>query len=388
MRAPTGISKGKHWNEPSRRELLVAAAAGIGVGAMAMGARAHSDTLFIPPEWGKHQFTLMQWPVNREIYPEADFLASLQGEIAKLANSISEFEPVKMLAAKEHHANMRPQLSEAVELWDIPTDDLWARDSGPIFGFDTHDFLVAASIGFNAWGNKQPHEQDRDVTRRVAKHMDIEFVWPNFVGEAGGVEHNGRRTLLAHESSWVNPNRNKMSKAKLARQLNKFYGTKKIIWAPGLKGEDITDYHIDALARFVAPDEVVIQLPRRDPEDVWARAAYETYFVLLNATTASGDPIKLHVIDEPENIRAKADDFVASYVNYTLVNGAVIMSEFGDEEADAKAREILAGLFADREIVALNMDLLAEVGGGIHCATKECPEELNEAGMSGADSHD
>ncbi|MCP4181919.1 MAG: agmatine deiminase family protein [Hyphomicrobiales bacterium] len=89
--------------------------------------------LVVPPEENKHDRTFMQWPVNREVYPEKEFLELLQRTIADIANTIVEFESVVMLAAKEDHTRARRYLSKAVELWDMHTEDLWCRDSGPLF---------------------------------------------------------------------------------------------------------------------------------------------------------------------------------------------------------------------------------------------------------------
>lgn len=152
-------------------------------------------------------------------------------------------------------------------------------------------------------------------------------------------------------------------------------GASKMIWAPGIKGADITDYHIDALARFVKPGQVLIQIGEDvDPDDPWSIAAADTYDIVEAATDAEGNPLELVELPEPYDIRVDSPDFVSSYVNYYVCNGAVIAAEFGDEEADAEAAEILADLYPGREVVMLNIDTVCEVGGGIHCATHEQPK--------------
>ncbi|MGI9407333.1 MAG: agmatine deiminase family protein, partial [Hyphomicrobiaceae bacterium] len=139
-------------------------------------------------------------------------------------------------------------------------------------------------------------------------------------------------------------------------------------------GGDITDYHIDSLARFVAPGRVVIQLPDKpDPADRWSRAAFETYEVLSQSTDARGRSLDIVRIAEPRSPRVKSPDFVASYVNYYVCNGAVIVAQFGDHEADTEAAAKLGTLYPGREIIALNVDPIGEVGGGVHCATQQQP---------------
>ncbi len=150
---------------------------------------------------------------------------------------------------------------------------------------------------------------------------------------------------------------------------------KKIIWAPGIVGEDITDYHIDSLARFVGEGRVLIQLPDKIyPDDPWSKSAYETYDILQSETDADGNGFELLALAEPVNPRIKAPEFVASYPNFYLCNGAVIAAEFGDYQADAAAVATLKKLYPGREVVTLNIDPIGEIGGGIHCATQQMPQ--------------
>lgn len=362
----------------TRRRLFRSAAAAGGLTLLPRGAfagGAGSSGFWYPEETDPHERTFMQWPVSPEVHPDADFLYDLQGTIADIASSIAEFEPLVMLAAAEHHKAIKKLVAGNVELWDIPTDDLWARDSGPSFVVDGKGGLAMAHFNFNGWGNKQTHGNDGKIAARVAKKLGLQLFDAGLVGEAGGVETDGHGTLIAHESSWVNPNRNKGSKAEVEAMLLETLGAKKMIWAPGIKGADITDYHIDALARFVKPGQVLIQMGEEiDPEDPWSVSAFETRDILATATDATGRKLELVILPEAFDTRVDSPDFVASYVNYYVCNGAVIAAEFGDKEADEEAAAILADLYPGREIVTLNVDAVGEVGGGIHCATHEQPK--------------
>ena len=362
----------------TRRSLFRSAAAAGGLsllprGALAAGAGAQG--FWFPEETDPHERTFMQWPVNRIVHDDPDFLFDLQGTIADIASTIAEFEPVVMLAAARFHNAIRKRVAGNVELWDIPTDDLWARDSGPSFVVDGKGGLALTQFNFNGWGGKQTHANDGKIAARVAEHLGLPVFDAGLVGEAGGVESDGHGTLIAHESSWVNRNRNKGSKAEVEAMLLETMGAKKMIWAPGIKGADITDYHIDALARFVKPGQVLIQMGEEvDPEDPWSVSAFETRDILAGATDATGRKLELVILPEAYDTRVDSPDFVASYVNYYVCNGAVIAAEFGDKDADAKAAAILADLYPGREIVTLNVDTVGEVGGGIHCATHEQPK--------------
>jgi agmatine deiminase len=328
----------------------------------------------MPLESEPHERTIMQWPVNLDVY-DTPSLRAVQMEIALIANTISQFEPVVMLASAAAAKTARARLGSAVEIWDIPTDDLWCRDSGPTFVKNAKGELAVAHIQFNGWGRKQPHRNDSRIAAAVAERLGLPLLATGLVGEQGGIEHDGDGTLFAHASCWVNPNRNKGNATTVGSLLNGAIGGEKIIWAPGIKGADITDYHIDALARFVSPGRVLIQLPERvDPTDPWSVSAFETYEILKKSTDAKGRKLEIIIVPEPVDIRSEKIDFVASYVNYYVCNGAVIGAEFGDKAADTKAQSILAELYPGRKIVSLNIDPIGDSGGGIHCATQQQPK--------------
>ncbi len=328
----------------------------------------------MPLESEPHERTLMQWPVNLDIYDRAS-LRRVQRAIARIANTIARHEPVAMLVANADAASARALLAGEVELWDIPTDDLWCRDSGPTFVRDASGKLAVAHIRFNGWGNKQPHANDALIAGRVAERLGMPLIETGLVGEQGGVEHDGAGTLLAHASCWVNPNRNRLSQTEVGEKLLQALGGKKMIWAPGIAGKDITDYHIDALARFVGPGKLLIQLADEiDLDDPWSVSGHETLEILQRSTDARGQKLDIIRLPDPVDIRSAEPDFVASYVNYYVCNGAVIAAQFGDKAADGHAREMLQTLYPGRTIEMIEIDAIGESGGGIHCATQQQPK--------------
>lgn len=354
----------------NRREVIISSV-GFCLGAFAggIGMANTNQKIIVPPEEDPHELTFMQWPVSRVAYPEREFLGILQQTIANIANSISKFEPVILLAASEDHANARKLLSNTVELWNIPTEDLWCRDSGPLFGKTADGKLAISHLKFNGWGKKQVHKQDGEIAQRVAKRLGVPIISSGLKGEAGGVEHDGHGLLMAHESSWVNDNRNpNMTRAEIENRLLKAYGAERMVWSEGTWGNDITDYHIDSLARFTGAGRVLMNLPDNpDMSDPFHVAALDTQRALKLAK------LDVEVIPEPVYGRVKSIDFVASYANYYACNGAVIVAEFGDKETDAIAVDALKRHYPNREIITLNVDALGEVGGGIHCATQQMP---------------
>jgi len=348
------------------------------MGSTVFGMGAHaaktSKRYWLPEESGPHERTFMQWPVSRDVHPDPVFLGALQRTIADVANTIAEFEPVVMLMDGRYRLSAERRLGGHVEIWDIPTDDLWCRDSGPLFVINETREIAVARIRFNGWGNKQAHVNDGRIAERVAERLGIPVIDAGVIGEAGGVEADGEGTLIAHESSWVNDNRNWKPRDTIERRLLQALGAEKMVWAPGIKGADITDYHIDALARFTRPGQVIIQLPERpDDRDPWSISAFQTLEVLRGATDAKGRSFDIVELPEPYETRVTSSDFVASYVNYYACNRAIIAAQFGDREADAQARATLQTLYPEREIVTLNVDPIGETGGGIHCATQQQP---------------
>jgi agmatine deiminase len=328
----------------------------------------------MPLESEPHERCIMQWPVSLAVYDRAS-LARTQQAIARIANTIVRYEPLAMLVAAKHMPSARRLLGPDVELWDIPTDDLWCRDSGPTFVRDAEGKLAVALIQFNGWGNKQPHGNDKHIARRVAQRLGLPVIDSGLVGEQGGVEHDGAGTLMAHASSWANTNRNRIPLADIEKRLLKALGGRRMIWAPGIKGKDITDYHIDALARFVGPGKVLVQLGTEiDPDDPWSVSGHQTLRILEQARDANGKPLQIVRLDEPVDIRVDTPDFVASYVNYYVANGAVIAAQFGDRKADGRAREVLQDLYPGRAIEMIEVDAIGESGGGIHCATQQQPK--------------
>lgn len=353
----------------NRREMLSYGGAFAAIGLNGNSKAMAASALYVPPEEGPHERTFMQWPVNRRVYRDRLFLEMTQQTIADIANTIAEFEPVTMLAAASDHAGAREKLSAGVELWDVPTEDLWCRDAGPIFAVKSSGELAATHIQFNGWGEKQINRRDSQIAAKVAERLGLELVPSGLRGEGGGVEHDGHGLLMAHESSWVNDNRNPgLSREEIEKRLLNAYGADQMIWSDGVWDEDITDYHIDSLARFSGPGRVLINLSDEpDLADPFHKAALDTHDTLI------AEGMDVEVIPEPNTRRVQSVDFVASYANFYACNGAIIAAAFGDPEIDQIAKDALSRHYPGREIVMMNVDPLGELGGGIHCATQQMP---------------
>ena len=342
------------------------AASGIAADARAAGV---PPGFRVPAEEDQHEATPMMWPSSRKVYRDRVFLEMTRAVIAEIANTISAFEPVILLADKAQHEGARRHLSDRVVLWDVPTEDLWARDAGPLIARSAGGKRAVSHIRFNGWGRRQSHANDGQVARRVADRLGLPLYDSGLVGEAGGVEQDGHGLLIAHASSWETASRNPgLDRGRIGELLLKAYGAHRIVWGDGVRGKDITDYHIDSLARFTGPGHVLINLPRNpDPRDPFHVAALRTQTALEDAGLA------ITTILEPNRPRVKSPEFVASYANFYVCNGAVLAARFGDSETDAHAVHALKAAYPGHEVIALDIDPLGELGGGIHCATQQIP---------------
>ncbi|MCG6497994.1 agmatine/peptidylarginine deiminase [Kitasatospora sp. A2-31] len=326
-------------------------------------------------EWESHARTFMSWPASTGIW--GDQLPEVRGDIARLARAVGAYEPVVMFARPAQVDAAQNACGKDVEVVPLPVDDLWARDTVPVFVEDGGT-LKGVDLNFNGWGNKQKeHGNDSALAAAVLGKYEVERVRTSLVAEGGSLETDGEGTLMVTESSVVNQRRNPgRSRDEIEAELRKALGVTKVIWFAGVRDQDITDAHVDCLVRFAAPGVVLLDQPFPGaPADVWSRSAAQAREVLKNATDAHGRPLK--VIDlpqpDPSRITGRGDAFVSSYINFYVANKALFLPRFGDARADDQAQQILRDHFPGRDIVPVVIDGIASGGGGIHCSTHDQP---------------
>ncbi|MET9676115.1 agmatine deiminase family protein [Streptomyces sp. NPDC006482] len=374
----------------SRRRLLRLGAAALPLAALGSAlptaARAATGpsgaTLRMPAETDAHVRTFMAWPALSSVWSTQ--LGGVRRDIAKVADAISRYEPVVMLARPSQAADARYACGAGayygIDVVEIPNDDLWIRDFGPTFVV-APGAVAGVDTNFNGWGKTgtpyaQPYANDAAAAATLLGHYGVQRVRAGFVGEGGSLETDGQGTLLATVSSMVNPNRNPgMTQDQVEQAMKSALGIDKVIWVPGLAGQDITDCHIDCLARFVAPGRVILDQPGPGTDPKWVAVYHETKQILLGATDAQGRRLTVTELPGPDRlyIRGGGSGFLSSYTNYYTANGAVLVPQFGDTHADSVAYGILAAAYPGRSIVQLNIDNIARGGGGIHCATQSQP---------------
>lgn len=329
----------------------------------------------MPVEGAPHSHTLMAFPSIASADNE-EHLEQLQTEVVNIANTIARFEPVHLYTREALVTAAKKRAESNVVVKTATADQLWMRDSGPTYVYDQNNKRVAVNFNFNYWGKKLTPTGDEAISAQIAEQEQQRSVPSKLVTEGGAIEHDGQGTFLGTESSLINDNRNPgMTKADIEAELKVMLGVSHFIWIPGVKGHDITDYHIDILARFTEPGVVVLSKPAPNSPDFTHRAYEEARDILTNSKDARGRSLTVHDVEEPDLTQLGTPDenneVVASYVNYHLVNGAVILPKYGQEEIDNKAFNLMKKLFPSREVVQVLLNMLPRTGGGIHCATQQ-----------------
>lgn len=371
---------------PTRRTFLQQLTVVAGLGAVASvglplghahaSARA-AERWFMPDEGEAQQRAFIAFGAQDAIWE--DFTADVQAALGRIARAIAAFQPVTVFCrASERDIAEAACGRHNISYVETELDDIWMRDIGANFVVDDDGALGAVDFNFNGWGGKQRHRHDSKLAARVAKLAGAQYQRSELVGEGGAIEVDGHGTGIMTESSWINSNRNPgWSKAQVEEELKARLGLRKIIWLPGIKGKDITDAHVDFYARFAAPGVVVANLDN-DPDAYDHDVTRAHLAILQNATDADGRKLQVHTLAPPLKPRRSPfnqdnPDFAAGYINYFVINGAVIAPQFGDHSADEKARALLAQLYPGRKVVQLDIDAIAAGGGGIHCVTNQCP---------------
>ena len=331
-----------------------------------------------PAETGPHERTLMAWPHREDLY--GDLLEPMRDSYAQIARAIARFEPLLMIAHPDHAASARRTLGNEIEVVEMPIDDCWIRDSGPTYVHKPDGARQAVDWRFNAWGGKHhPWDEDAKLAGRIGARQGEEVRKSWLYCEGGSLACDGEGTLVVTETSILNPNRNPgVNKALATEELKAMLGVEKVIWLPGDPMDIETDGHIDGMLAFVRPGVVLFE-SNPNSADPHARILDANRKVLANETDARGRPFRIIDLPEAWDVVETSDTFCRSYINFALVNGAVLVPAYG-VNGDAEAQAIIADAFPDREIIAINVSAIAPGGGAIHCITQEVPAILTVAG--------
>lgn len=320
----------------------------------------------MPAEWAPHERTLMAWPCRTELWGE--LLEQARRDHAACAAAIAAFEPVTMVANPgEQAAAARAACAGGVEVVELAIDDSWLRDSGPIFVRGPGGQRYGVHFRFNAWGEKfSPWDSDERAGGELARRYGDEVITAPFVLEGGSIGVDGDGVLITTEECLLHPTRNpSMTKDEIEAGLQAHLGVDTVVWLEkGLVEDRDTDGHVDLIAAFTRPGEVLLQTGPPGTED---EERMEANRAILEA---AGIAVRrMPVLPFAE---VAGEDVAVSHMNFYLCNGGVVVPLSG-RETDDEALAVIADAYPGRKVVGVPGAVLAYGGGGPHCITQQVP---------------
>ena len=337
-----------------------------------------SSRFRLPAEWEPQAGVIIAWP--HEATDWAPRLTEIESAYASLAGAIARFEHLVVcvadVAMREHVARKLASAgapAERVRFVHAEYDDTWLRDSGPITLTDGADFRLL-DFRFTGWGGKFDADRDDRLIEtlterglfRAGTRKRIDWAL-----EGGAIESDDRGTIL---TTWrcLHQRHPDMSRDEMTALLLDAFDAERVLWLDHgyLEGDD-TDAHIDTLARFAPNDAIVFQACNDMADshfDTLARMREE----LTALRTMDGRPYRLHALPWPRAIIDEGRRLAASYANYLIVNGAVLLPAYGDP-ADAEAQDVIAAAHPQRQIVPIDARPLIWQNGSVHCLTMQVP---------------
>ena len=336
-------------------------------------------TYFFPPEDGLHEGTWLSWP-HKHTYG-VKYQNELEPIWVEMVRALHPGETVHLLIYDLLEQARVAALLDAsgvdmgqVDFTLAKSNDVWVRDTGPLFVYDAHHTPTIVDFAFDGWGKKAPYQKDNAIPATVAEAKNIPILSvPDMVLEGGAVELDGFGTLMACKSSVIGKNRNRRLPQEQAEgYLKAYFGVSNFIWLTGVTGQDITDWHIDGIARFYN-SETLLTVSEADFFELYEDMPASDYEALLFARNAQGAPYKkLELPMTAKNVEGL--DYKGSYLNYYVANKVVLAPVYHDAN-DAAAVQILSELYAGRTVVPIDVTALYQYGGMLHCVTQQQPAQ-------------
>ncbi len=356
----------------------------------------------MPAEFEKHYGTMMIWPERPGSWQNG--AAAARRAFSEIALSLAEHEEVFMFVSEKGMESAEAMLkSEHIHLIPFDTDDAWARDTGATYVInDAAHERIGIDWQFNAWGGTYDGlyaswDQDQLAAGKICEVTgDASFDMREFVLEGGSIHVDGEGTLLTTEECLLSPGRNpEMSREVIEETLKQCLNLEKIIWLPKGIYNDETNGHVDNFCCFTAPGKVLLAWCD-DPADPQYEASHAAYEILSSTTDAKGRKLEIaklpipavpvcieqedlegYEFEEGEDVRELGERLAASYVNFYIANGIVLVPQFGgvNEASDAEAIRILKEQFPSHKVKGIMARDILTGGGNIHCITQQIPEK-------------
>ena len=332
----------------------------------------------LPAEWEPQDAILLAWP-----HSESDWQPQLE-EVStvylELTRAICRYQQVLIITPEPQETERQLRAGKielnGIRIEKIPTNDTWTRDFGPITIL-RNDKPVLLDFGFNGWGLKFAADQDNQATRRLYSAgcfgktlLEIS----NLILEGGSIESDGAGTILTTAECLLNANRNPhLNKQKIEQALFQQLGAKRVHWLDhGFLAGDDTDSHIDTLARL-CPDDTIVYVHCDDPTDEHFSALQKMKQQLQQLRTQEGKPYRLIPLPWPKaRYDEKGQRLPATYANYLVINGAVLVPTYNDP-ADSVAEQVIGDAHPGREIIGIDCRPIIRQHGSLHCISMQIP---------------
>ena len=341
-----------------------------------------------PAEWHRQSCVQLTWPhADTDWQP---YLDEIQETFVQIAKAVAQYE--RLIIAARNTDDVRSLLEESltaeemqcVSIYECDNDDTWARDHAFITLVGTEKDVPCRLLDFrfNGWGEKVDAGKDNAINRTLYNkgvfHGCERIDCDDFVLEGGSVESDGQGTVLTTSVCLMAPNRNQpMTQDEVEAVLKERLCARKIVWLDHgqLIGDD-TDGHIDTIARL-CPGNTVLYVGCDDDADPQYTDLKSLEKQLREATNADGIPFRLLRLPMPDAIHFDGERLPATYANFLILNGAVIVPTYDQPDNDALALSLVAEAFPGYDIIGIDSRIIIRQHGSIHCLTMQYPEEVN-----------
>jgi len=342
------------------------------------GTRATPVGMRMPAEWEPHELTLVAWPQRGDAW-RGTTIEAARDTHAEVVAAVADFEPVLLVVDPSQSSDARSRLpSQNVEILELPIDDSWLRDSGPIVVTDGRGMRAGVDFRFNAWGEAfSPYENDAAVAARILDHLGIERIESQMVLEGGSIAVDGGGLLVTTEQCLLDPSRNpELGYREIAAELTGRLGVERVLWLGDGLIEDVdTDGHVDNICCFFEPGKALLQTVAEESDPNWPSTRE-------NLRRLEGAGVEVTQLELLPRIEGEDDGVVVvPYTNFYVANGALIVPVGGiDPDMDAEALRRIGDLFPGRQPIGIDGRTLALGGGGIHCITQQVPATRQQEG--------
>lgn len=337
--------------------------------------------LRLPAEWEPADGILIAWP-----HADTDWaymLADARKCIGQIIAAASQRARVIVIGPEQPADGDIPTNANMANITfvEMPTNDTWTRDYGPIGCIDADGSPALHDFKFNGWGLKFAADRDNLATLRLFEKGIFRGRRANrlnFVLEGGSIESDGAGTLLTTEECLLSPNRNgELDKAEVEEYLKQTFDLHTVLWLShgALEGDD-TDGHIDTLARLAPPGDIIFYVGCSDPDDVHYETLTAMKADLQALRTPDGNPYTLIELPLPDPVFDPDDGsrLPATYANFLILNGAVLMPVYGQPMKDLMAVQLIQAAMPDYEVITIDCNALIRQHGSLHCTTMQLPK--------------